>query len=93
MEYPPNVGELLRKTGYVDIQEQVVKLPYNTWPSDEHLSTIGRWYNLGFCEGLEALSLAPFTRVAGWNPGDVQRFIEDVKLAALDKRNHGYNTM
>ncbi|KAI9822841.1 MAG: Secondary metabolism regulator lae1 [Phylliscum demangeonii] len=84
---------MLEHAGFVDIQEQVIRAPLNAWPADPHLKDVGRWYNLGLTEGLEAFSLGPLTRVARWGVDDVQRIVRDVKKVIGNKKIHAYNHM
>ncbi|KAJ5021105.1 hypothetical protein J3E73DRAFT_435011 [Bipolaris maydis] len=65
--YEHRTRQLLQAAGFIDIQETVIRVPYNTWPNDPHQKDIGRWYNLGLTEGLEALTFAPLTRVYHWD--------------------------
>ncbi|KAK3201700.1 hypothetical protein GRF29_164g301573, partial [Pseudopithomyces chartarum] len=65
--YDHRTRQLLQAAGFIDIQETIIRAPYNTWAADDHQKDIGRWYNLGLTEGLEALSAAPFTRVNRWD--------------------------
>ncbi len=84
---------LLAAQGFVDIEEEVIRLPVNPWPSDPHQKEIGRWYNLGLTEGLEATSLGPFTRCFNWPVRDVKMMVEEVKTILCNKRIHVYNNM
>ncbi|KAI9835358.1 MAG: hypothetical protein M1837_003805 [Sclerophora amabilis] len=84
---------MLERAGFVDIQEEIIQAPLNSWPADPHLRDVGRWYNLGTTEGLEAYSLAPFTRVFKWPLSEVHRIIKDVKRDMNSKRIHAYNNM
>lgn len=93
ISYQENTKQLLETQGFVDIQDQVIQLPLNSWPSDPHLKELGRWYNLGLTEGLEAISLGPLTRVFRWPPTDVRRLVGDVKTAICSKKHHIYNNM
>ncbi len=86
-------GQMLQQAGFVDIQETVMRIPLNSWPADPHLKDVGRWYNLGMTEGLEAFSLAPFTRVNRWSLDDVKRIVRDVKKVMCDKKVHAYNNL
>ena len=84
---------MLERTGFVEIQEQIIKVPLNPWPADPHLKDIGRWYNLGLTQGLEALTLAPMIRMTHWNRGDVDRLVSEVKREVCSKRFHAYCNM
>ncbi|KZF21952.1 methyltransferase LaeA [Xylona heveae TC161] len=91
--YQRNTRQMLEMQGFVDIQENVIRIPLNSWPASLHEKDIGRWYNLGLTEGLEALSLGPLTRVYGWPAEDVRRLIVDVKAHMCNKKIHAYNNM
>ncbi|KAI9803611.1 MAG: Secondary metabolism regulator lae1 [Sarcosagium campestre] len=84
---------MLQQAGFVDIKEIVIRAPLNPWPADRHSKDIGRWYNLGMTEGLEALSLAPLTRVCRWSLDDVKSIVRDVKKEMCNKRIHAYNNV
>jgi hypothetical protein len=86
--------EMLQAQGFIDIREQIIRAPLNAWPSDPHQKQIGRWYNIGLTEGLEAMSLAPFTRVNRWNAREhVQPLIKEVKREVARQKVHAYNNM
>lgn len=91
--YQENTKQLLEAQGFVDVKTQVIKLPVNPWPADPHLKQIGRWYNLGLTEGLEAASLGPLTRVYKWPAEDVRKLLEEVKTAMCSKKYHIYNNL
>ena len=93
IEYYPNTADILRSQGFVDVRDEIIRMPFNTWPRDTHSQDVGRWYNCGFREGLEALSLGPLTRVYKWPVEDVKRLVEDVKKAVSQKQYHVYNNL
>ena len=84
---------MLQQAGFVDIKETVIRAPLNPWPADPHQKDIGRWYNLGMTEGLEALSLGPLTRVSRWPVDSVKQIVRDVKRVMCNKKIHAYNNM
>ncbi|KAH0542631.1 hypothetical protein FGG08_002954 [Glutinoglossum americanum] len=91
--YQHTTRQLLQAAGFVDIAETIIRAPYNPWPSDPHHKDIGRWYNLGMTEGLEALSLGPLTRVYHWSPDVVRGLIPGVAKDICSKRLRAYNNM
>jgi hypothetical protein len=93
LAYQHTTRQMLQAAGFVDIVETIIRAPYNAWPSDPHLKDVGRWYNLGMMEGLEALSLGPLTRVYRWSPEVVRGLIPGVAKEICSKRIHGYNNM
>lgn len=94
IEYQHNTRQMLQAAGFIDIQEMIIRAPYNSWPADPHQKEIGRWYNLGITEGLEALSLAPFTRVNHWDAAQhVKPLLDAVKRRICQRKVHAYNNM
>jgi len=92
--YNHTTRQMLQAAGFIDIQEIVIRAPYNSWPNDPHQKEIGRWYNLGITEGLDALSFAPFTRVNRWDlEQHVKPLISAVKAQICNKKFHAYNNM
>lgn len=83
----------LAAAGFVDISQRTIQLPFNTWPDDPHLKDIGRWFNLGLCQGLAALSLAPLTRMRGWTSDQVTELVKDVRAEICSRRHHAYCEM
>ena len=93
IRYEQATPEILRQQGFVDVREEVIRLPFNTWPESRHERDIGRWYSLCLCEGLEALSLGPFTRVNRWPPGEVKQYNEEVKEIVCNRKYRLYNNL
>ena len=93
IKYVHQTREILRAQGFVDIEDKVIRLPFNTWPTDAHEKDIGRWYNLGLCEGLEAMSLGPFARAFRWPVTDIARLVAEVKKAICNRGFHVYNNL
>ncbi|KAF2458167.1 methyltransferase LaeA [Lineolata rhizophorae] len=92
--YQHNTRQMLQQAGFIDIQETIVRCPINSWPADHHQKAIGRWYNIGLVEGLEALSLAPLCRMYGWTyPEHIKPFLEQVKAQLMSRKVHAYNNM
>ncbi|KAF8243547.1 S-adenosyl-L-methionine-dependent methyltransferase [Wilcoxina mikolae CBS 423.85] len=91
--YEHRTGQLLRDAGFTDIQEVVLKLPLNPWPTDPHLKDCGRWYNLGLNEGLEGFSLGPMCRVLGWPVEEVHNFLKSVRKDINNRSIRAYSEM
>jgi len=92
--YEHRTRQLLQQAGFIDIQETVIRVPYNSWPNDPHQKDIGRWYNLGITEGLEALSIAALTRVYSWNLNEnIRPMLDQVRREICNRKIHAYNNM
>lgn len=93
LAYNTQTRSMLEHQGFVEIQEQVIKVPFNPWPTDTHLKDIGRWYNLGLTQGLDALTLGPMTTVRHWKKPDIDKLIQDAKREICSKHVHAYCNM
>jgi hypothetical protein len=93
LAYNTQTRQMLSALGFVDLTEHIIKVPMNPWPSDPHQKDIGRWYNLGLVQGLEALSLGPLTRVNLWKKSDVDRLVAEAKKEICSKKYHVYCNM
>ncbi|KAG9244357.1 S-adenosyl-L-methionine-dependent methyltransferase [Calycina marina] len=94
IKYNPYTGELLTSQGFVDIRHQVIRLPLNPgWTKDSHEKNVARWYNLGFTQGLHALTLAPLRRKSNWSMESVQKLVDDVMKEVCARRIHAYHEM
>ena len=93
IEYNHHTREMLERAGFVEIQEQVYRAPFNTWPRDTQLKAIGRRYCACLLEWIEALSMAPLTTTFGWTPAHVQRILTAVGQMILNRRVHAYHNM
>lgn len=92
--YEHRTRQLLQQAGFIDIQETVIRVPYNSWPNDPHQKDIGRWYNLGITEGLDALTYAPLTRVYQWDlNAHVKPLLDNVRREICNRKIHAYNNM
>lgn len=92
--YEHRTRQLLQQAGFIDIQEMVIRVPYNSWPNDPHQKDIGRWYNLGITEGLEALSFGPLSRVYRWDVEQhIKPMLESVRREICNRKVHAYNNI
>ncbi|KAH8596667.1 LaeA-like protein, partial [Bisporella sp. PMI_857] len=93
IKYNPEMGRILEETGFVDIKHEVIMIPLNHWPNDAFHKTIGRWYNLGLTQGLQALTLAPLYRMSGFDKARVDGVVDEARKEACTRRFHTYNEM
>ncbi len=83
----------MAEAGLVDIKEEVTKIALNGWPSDPSRREIGRWFNLGITQGLQALTLAPFCRAFHKTPPEINAQLEKVQLEVRSIKIHSYFTL
>ncbi|KAJ0286754.1 hypothetical protein COL940_002896 [Colletotrichum noveboracense] len=86
----------LESMGFTNFSQQVINLPINPWVRpDEHEEELGRWFNLGLTHGLQAMTMAPFTRYAPepWTANQVNQFVEVLKQELCRLSVHAYCRM
>jgi ubiquinone/menaquinone biosynthesis C-methylase UbiE len=97
--YNENTGADLERAGFVDIRHERYLLPLNGWPLERKDHTAGMWYNIALSAGedktggygMEAISLAPLTRVFHWPVEHARQLCEDALKQASDPTVHAYN--
>jgi Methyltransferase domain len=79
----------MEEIGFVDVEEQILHWPSNTWPKDKHLKRLGLWFQHDLLEGLNSTK-AVLTRGLGWSNEKVEDFLVDVRKDIRNKRVHAY---
>ncbi|KAA8642585.1 class I SAM-dependent methyltransferase [Aspergillus tanneri] len=83
--HPRETTSLLRESGFVDVSHHQIMLPLGQWHQNLHERQVGRWYGVGFSESIKPLSVAPFSRILGWEPDRIQRILGDTRLEACSR--------
>ncbi|KAI1406234.1 methyltransferase LaeA [Hypoxylon fuscum] len=89
----PNTVGLLQRLGFVDVEQVTFKVPFNTWPLEEHEKLVGQWFNLAITQGLFALSAAPLTRMNGYEPEQVSDLCARVRKEICTRAQMAFCTM
>ncbi|WAO95543.1 Hypothetical protein NCS54_01317200 [Fusarium falciforme] len=82
--------ERIRKAGFVNVRHQIKKVPVGPWPKDRSLKTIGLYNRSIIYDGLQAITMGPFTRGLGWTPEEVEVFLVKVRKDLMDSSVHSY---
>lgn len=82
--------EQLEAAGFVDVEEVVYKWPSNQWPKDRKLKEIGAWQYESWVTGVDAISIAAFTRILGWTPTELEVLLAAVRKEFKDTKIHSY---
>ena len=93
LAYKTDTRAVLGSCGFVDIQEQIIHIPLNTWPKDWKEKEIGRWFNVAFGRGLEAMSLAPLSRIYHWTQEEVADLCSKVQNEMKSRQFRAYCRM
>ena len=83
-------SQLLREAGFVNIEEKVFKIPLGTWPRNKTMKLIGLYLRSVIYDGLQGISMGPFTRALKWTTQEVEMFLIDVRTGLMDSSTHSY---
>ncbi|KAM3511843.1 hypothetical protein MY11210_004534 [Beauveria gryllotalpidicola] len=82
--------EVYERVGFVDVQEQIFKMPSNGWPKDERLKDIGRMWERNFLIGLSGFSFSMFNKAFNRTPEEIEVALVNVRREFSDPRIHSY---
>lgn len=88
MDITSSLKENLSKTGLLDVQDDVYKVPIGTWPKDKNLKVLGAYQREHMILSIESFTLAPLTRIMGWSVEEVQVLIAGVRAELKNPKNH-----
>jgi len=81
---PLRIANRLKKwyneAGFVDVREEVFKLPINPWPDDKDLKVLGKVSEENLLAGLSGFSMAPFSRNLEWTKEEIEVFITNLTV-------------
>lgn len=81
---------LFRQTGFANVREERNAWPIGTWPKNPREKEKGVWALQNVTDGLEAFSMAIYTKGLGWRPQEVNIWLSSVDMALRDRRSHCY---
>ncbi|EDU49821.1 conserved hypothetical protein [Pyrenophora tritici-repentis Pt-1C-BFP] len=81
----------MKDAGFINVTDEVFKLPMGTWPRSKRLRTIGRLEQIMILEGgFEAYMLRGYTQMLGGRPEDLQIILALAKREVRDPAVHTY---
>jgi len=80
----------LTDIGFVNVVQVEHKWPINGWSKDPKEKVFGEWVCANALNGLQAFSLALFTKVLGWSVVEIEVLLAGVRKDLRDKKKHGY---
>ncbi|KAH8893673.1 S-adenosyl-L-methionine-dependent methyltransferase [Thozetella sp. PMI_491] len=83
-------AENAKAAGFDKVQEEAFKIPIGIWPRNTKMKTIGLYNRSMIYDGLQGISMGPFTRGLKWTPQEVEVFLVGVRKALLDSSQHAY---
>jgi hypothetical protein len=90
---PDETRHLIESAGFTDVRQEVIKVYYNPWSPDRQERETARWFNLGFCRALEAMSMMPMIEQLNMKISEVKAICEEVKAEIRILRYHPHCRM
>ena len=87
---PIRFARFLREAGFVDVSENIFKIPSSPWPRDKRLKKIGAMEMTNVCEGSSAFALRAFEKAYGWTREQTELAMIDFKRDVRNRNYHQY---
>ncbi|KAL4995767.1 hypothetical protein BDV10DRAFT_124629 [Aspergillus recurvatus] len=81
----PKQKKLMEQAGFVEVQEQVFKIPTREW-KDDPTTKNGGYYHDHWIDNIKGYSLRLFTKILGWSKEDTDSLLKRV-LQDLDQED------
>ncbi|KAI9370121.1 methyltransferase [Aspergillus egyptiacus] len=78
------------KIGFVNVTEEVYKLPQSPWPKDPKLKELGRYHQVNVFEAIPPYVYALFTRYLGWQRPEIEALVAGMRQELKDPSIHIY---
>jgi SAM-dependent methyltransferase len=90
LEGAVNWKNKIEKAGFVDVQEEVRKMPIGAWPKDPKLKEMGRYQAIQQIQAVESYTPRVFSTVLGWTEEEIQVYVAKVRKDLKDPSIHLY---
>ncbi|KAM5373298.1 hypothetical protein ACJZ2D_007127 [Fusarium nematophilum] len=90
LDSPPQWLEKMKAAGFVDVQQEIRKIPFGSWPKDPTLKEIGRHSIVQEYQLIDSYTPGIFSRVLGWDDMEIQVLIAKVKNDLKNPAIHIY---
>jgi ubiquinone/menaquinone biosynthesis C-methylase UbiE len=85
--------ERMEEAGFEECHHEILQWPLSTWPKDPKMKELGLWSRENMIDALEALAMAPLTRILNWTPEEVQVLLARARLDLRDTSIHAHWNM
>jgi hypothetical protein len=85
-----NWGMYMKEAGFVDIVEKRYYCGTNPWVKGQKQKLQAAWSQQNLLDGLNAMSMAFFTRVLGWSTKRIEVLLAEVRKDLKDRSIHAY---
>ncbi len=83
----------LTDAGFVDIKEEIIRLPLNGQPAESPSRDLGQQFNLSIQQACKPLSFAPLNRGHGRTADEIRDLSEKVRIEFHGNTMHAYCTL
>ena len=94
---PARIADALKRSyeqaGFVDVRDDVFKLPVNSWPRDPQFKMLGRFQEMNMLDGLQAFTLKFFQKGLHWTADEIEVYLVKVRQAISDRSVHAYHKL
>ncbi|EAW13655.1 class I SAM-dependent methyltransferase [Aspergillus clavatus NRRL 1] len=77
----------MEKAGFVNVREDIYKLPQSPWAKDPKLKELGRYHQINMFEAVGPYSFALFTRYLGWSRAEIEVLVAGMRQELRDYQN------
>ncbi|ORY67601.1 S-adenosyl-L-methionine-dependent methyltransferase [Pseudomassariella vexata] len=84
---PMHYNNWLIETGFVDVHEEMIPAPFNTWPADPKLKEVGKYSSLNWRTGVLASTRRIVMTTGDISPSELDLLAKEVKAEILDEKN------
>ena len=89
---PKQWKALLEKAGFVNVQQNILKIPQGPWAKDRSLKKVGAFENHSLIVGLDAYMRRGYTQILQGDPKYLDKLIEGTIRELRDPKIHTYVT-
>ncbi|RDW84633.1 methyltransferase [Coleophoma cylindrospora] len=90
IDLAPTHKQRMIDAGFVDVREQIVKIPLGPWTKDPHFKELG-WYQLLHATlGIEPYALAFICNILGWSEDECRVLVAKTLEELRNRQNHLY---
>jgi len=82
--------ERVEEAGFANVWHKFLKVPVGPWAKDKALKQIGLYIRSIIYDGLQAVTMGPYTRGLGWKPEQVEVFLAHVRKDLMNTSMHSY---
>ena len=80
----------METAGFQNVEIRAFKIPIGPWPADKKLKEVGLFQLAGMLEGMEALTLALWTRYLGWDEKEIAVTLAQVRKEWRNPKVHSW---